>query len=103
MKKLIPLMCLGLFALTSCKKETSVETSSNDRQLEQELQHWQIRTEDEIEKRQVAESEKLTSISRAQTLEKVVIVTGVAALAFLLLGGAMGSIAKKATNDVLES
>jgi|GEM_PF-5501487 len=103
MKKLIPLMSLGLFALTSCQKEKSEETSSHDRQLEQELQHWQIRTEDEIEKRQVAESEKLTSISRAQTLEKVVIVTGVAALAFLLLGGAMGSIAKKATNDVFES
>ena len=100
MKKLIPLMFLGLFALASCQDEQSTETSSHDATLEQELQHWQIRAEDEIQKRQLAESEKLTSPSRAQSLEKLVIVTGVVAVAFLVVGGAMGS---KAKNDVLDS
>lgn len=100
MKKLIQLtLCLGLLALASCReKNPSVDTSSSEQQ--EELEHWKIRAEDEIQKRELAESEKLTSVSRAQTLEKVVIVTGVAAFAFLIIGGAMGS---KTKQDALNS
>lgn len=100
MKKLIQFtLCLGLLALASCKEKNSSGNASSNQQQE-ELKHWQVRAEDEIQKRKVAESETVTNISRAQTLEKVVIVTGVAALAFLIIGGAMGS---KAKNDVLNS
>ncbi len=96
MKKLIQLtLCLGLLALASCHKKDSLDDSSSNNH-EEELEHWQIRAEDEIQKRELAESETLTSTSRAQTLEKVVIVTGVAAFAFLIIGGAMGS---KTKND----
>jgi Flp pilus assembly protein TadB len=100
MKKLIQLtLCLGLLALASCKEKNSSGDASSNQQQE-ELKHWQIRAEDEIQKRELAESESLTNASRAQTLEKAVIVTGVAALAFLVIGGAIGSTAKK---DALNS
>ena len=94
-----PLLCLGVIALASCvEKEESIEPTSQSHQ--QKLQEWQLRAEDEIAKRQAAESDKLASVSRARTLEKAVLVTGVAAVAFLLLGGAIGSKAKK---DVLNN
>ncbi|MDB4353735.1 hypothetical protein N9Z02_00360 [Akkermansiaceae bacterium] len=99
MKKLIQLtLCLGLLALASCK-EKKPATSETETQQEK-LEHWQIRAEREAEARFAAESDKLSSVSRAQTLEKAVIATGVAAVIFLFIGGAMGSKAKK---DVLNS
>jgi hypothetical protein len=99
MKKLYPIICLGVLALASCKDEEAPPKSDAQAHKE-ELQHWQIRAEQETAARQDAEADKLSSVSRAQTLEKAVLVTGIAAVAFLFLGGAMGSKAKK---DVLNS
>ncbi|MDF1713796.1 MAG: hypothetical protein P1U90_16285 [Akkermansiaceae bacterium] len=98
-KKLTPFLCLGVFALASCKDDET-PPKSNEQAHQEELAHWQGRAEREVAARQAAESEKLSSVSRAQTLEKAVLVTGIAAVAFLFLGGAMGSKAKK---DVLNS
>ena len=98
-KKLTPLLCLGVLALASCKEDKPIPKASKESHKE-ELRHWQARAENEITARHAAESEKLSSVSRAQTLEKAVLATGIAAVAFLFLGGAMGSKAKK---DVLNS
>lgn len=99
MNQINSLLCLGALALASCKdqeKPTQIDVQAQ----QEELAHWQGRAEREVAARQAAESEKLSSVSRAQTLEKAVLVTGIAAVAFLFLGGAMGS---KAKNDVLNS
>ena len=98
-KKMTSLLCFGALALASCKQEEK-SAAPTTQSHQQELQQLQLRAEDEIAKRQAAESDKLASVSRARTLEKAVIVTGIAAVAFLLLGGAIGSKAKK---DVLNS
>ena len=97
-KKLTPLLCLSVLALASCEED---KPSKPRAQSEQEkVEHWQAKAIRESAARQIAEEQKLTSVSRAETLEKAVIVTGIAAVAFLILGGAMGS---KAKNDVLDS
>lgn len=96
MKRLIQLtLVCALFAAVSCREEADEKEQTAQEKYQEELQQWQIRVEDEIEKRKLAESEKLTSISRTRTLEKVVILTGVGAFAFLLIGGAMGSKTRK--------
>jgi hypothetical protein len=99
MKKLnMTLLCLGVLALASCKDEepkTAPETN-----YQQELEEWQARAESEFQKRQQAESEVITASAKARTLEKAVLATGFAAVGFLVLGGAMGSKAKR---DVLKS
>lgn len=91
------LMCLGVLALASCKEEPPAEPETNH---QEELEEWQARAEDEFQKRQQAESEVITASAKARTLEKAVLATGVAAVGFLILGGAMGSKAKR---DVLKS
>lgn len=104
-QKMTPLLCLGVLALASCKEKETIPKADTQAHQE-ELQHWQHRAEQEVSARQAAESEKLASVSRAQTLEKAVIVTGLSAIAFLFLGGAMGSKAKQdilAKQDVLNS
>lgn len=98
MKKLYPILCLGVLALASCKEEKSAAPEADVHR--QEIAQWQARAESEFQKRQKAESEIITASARARTLEKAVLATGVAAVGFLLLGGAMGSKAKK---DALES
>lgn len=98
MKKLYPIMCLGLLALASCKEEKPAAPEADVHR--QEIEQWQARAESEFQKRQKAESDVITASARARTLEKAVLATGVAAVGFLLLGGAMGSKAKK---DVLNS
>jgi len=99
MKKLTPFLCLSVLALASCKDDET-PPKSDAQAHQEELKHWQTRAEREVAARQDAEADKLSSVSRAQTLEKAVLVTGIAAVAFLFLGGAMGSKAKK---DVLNS
>ena len=83
-----------MLALASCKEEDS-SSVKKEKTHEEELQHWQSIAESELAARQVAESEKLSSVSRADTLENAVIATGIAAVAFLFIGGAMGSRARK--------
>lgn len=98
-KKLTPFLCLCVLALASCK-DKEAPPKSDAQAHQEELEHWQIRAEREVAARQEAEADKLSSVSRSQTLERAVIVTGIAAVAFLFVGGAMGSKAKK---DVLNS
>jgi len=98
MKKLYPILCLGVLALASCREKSPLEPDADVHR--QEIEQWQARAESEFQKRQEAESEVITASSRARTLEKAVLATGVAAVGFLLLGGAMGSKAKK---DALRS
>lgn len=99
MKKLnMTLLCLGVLALASCKDEepkTAPETN-----YQQELEEWQARAESEFQKRQKAEAETITASTKARSLEKAVLATGVAAVGFLFIGGALGSKAKR---DVLQS
>lgn len=99
MNKLTPFLSLGVLALASCEEEPSSSSNEKDHHQE-ELQHWQSRAEEELQKRQVIESENLNNISLLETMEKAVLATGVAAVASLFLGGAMGS---KAKNDVLDN
>jgi hypothetical protein len=92
MKKLYPILCLGALALASCQEEsTEPEADVHQREIEE----WQARAEAEFQKRQETEVQLLSASARAQTMEKAVLATGVAAVGLLVLGGAMGSKARK--------
>ena len=102
MKNLTVLLCLGAFALTSCeeKPEPLNDAKAEAKAKQEEVERLRAIAEEEAKARRAAETQRLSSASRAETLEKAVLMTGVAAVAFLFLGGAMGSKARK---DVLES
>lgn len=93
MNKSSLIICLGLLALASCKEEPTAKPEADVHR--REIEEWQSRAETEFQKRQEAEAEVITASAKARSLEKAVLATGVAAIGFLILGGAMGSKAKK--------
>jgi len=92
MKLLNLSMILGILPLVSCVEEkTSSEPSAN----KDEIKRWQERAGEELARRQLAESATITAETRAQSMEQAALATGVAAVGFLILGGAVGSKTKK--------
>lgn len=91
---------IGLLSLVSCTDDETTEPNTSVKDREAELLQWQAKAEAEFEKRQIAEAAVVSTSARANSMQRAATATGIAAVAFLFLGGAMGSKAKK---DALES